>query len=684
MSTRAGTGATRPPLRRTSSSRSSVSFRLDDPDDGQPQRLVPTLRQATRYLMFCRLRAALRHIVYPGMRSRIVAIRLGPGDTIASALRELQALCSVLEVEFSAMSASSPQNDAERLMELEELARTLRLPAGFVLIPDGVTPPPEFEAHFDDAVVLSAATPAHYSALVHSATGRYPDDETLRRVSILTAADLDLVLREGRSPRDLIAHLDRIDDARVSPSKSEASASDSQGRVTPEAPRRAQVSPSPGLQKTITLDNVAGMDEAVAWGRSLAEDFRSWRDGEISWSHVDPGVLLAGPPGTGKTLFAQALANSVDAHFEAASLAAWQAAGYLNELLKAMRRAFSKAQNHAPAILFIDEIDAVGDRATLQGHNASYNREVINALLECLDGAARREGVVVIAATNAPEKLDPALLRAGRLDRVIWVSPPDRAARARILRVHLGSDAIRADFSDAALDEAVAPLVDFTGADIERLVRLARRRARSERRALLIGDLLAERPVPPVITASDLRRIAVHEAGHALVAHLRGLFVLSIELTSGVLRGGAWSGGHTRTLPPVAAIETEAMLKSELAVLLGGHAAEHVVFGDRSAGAGGTAQGGDLYEATKLAIRFEAQLGLGAEIGQVINTPEIDVAEHMKDRGLRDRVNSLLKRIYDEVCLDICAHRDRLDRLATALVVSERLSADEIGRTLAR
>jgi ATP-dependent Zn protease len=495
---------------------------------------------------------------------------------------------------------------------------------------------------------------------------------------------LDLALRERRSLRDLIAHLDRLDAALVSPPNSDASASDNQCKATPEVAPRGDVAPPPNLHKTITLDDVAGMDEAVAWGRSLADDIKAWRAGEISWSQVDPGVLLAGPPGTGKTLFAQALANSVDVHFEAASLAAWQAAGYLNELLKSMRRAFSKAHDHAPAILFIDEIDAVGDRATLQGHNASYNREVINALLECLDGAARREGVVVIAATNAPEKLDPALLRAGRLDRVIWVSPPDRAARARILRVHLGDDAVGTDFTEAALDEVVAPLVDYTGADIERLVRLARRRARSERRAVRIGDLLAERPVPPILTAGDLRRVAVHEAGHALVAHLRGILVLSIELTSGVLRGGAWSGGHTRTLPPIAAIETEATLRSELAVLLGGHAAEHVVFGDRSAGAGGTAQGGDLYEATKLAIRFEAQLGLGAEIGQLINTPEIDVAERMKDRGLRDRVDSLLKRIYDEVCVDICAHRDRLDRLATVLLASERLSADEIDRTLAR
>jgi ATP-dependent Zn protease len=632
--------------------------------------------------MFCRLRAALRHIVYPGMRSRIVAIRLGPGDTIASALRELQTLCAALDVEFSAISASTPQNGAERLTDLEELGRTLRQPAGFVLIPDGVTPPPEFEAHFDDAVVLSAPTPAHYSALVHSATGRHPDGEVLRRVRLLHGVDLDLALRERRSLRDLIAHLDRLDAALVSRPNSDASASDNQCKATPEVALRGDVATPPNLQKTITLDDVAGMDEAVAWGRSLACDFEAWRAGEIAWSHIDPGVLLAGPPGTGKTLFAQALANSVDAHFEAASLAVWQAAGYLNDLLKAMRRAFSKAQNHAPAILFIDEIDAVGDRATLQGHNASYNREVINALLECLDGAARREGVVVIAATNAPEKLDPALLRAGRLDRVIWVSHPDRAARAKILRVHLESDAVRQEFDDAALDDIVAPLQDYTGADIERLVRLARRRARSERRILRIGDLIAERPVPPLLTAADLRRVAVHEAGHAITAHLQGFKVASMELMAGFLPNGAWSGGHTRTIPPVTIIETETLLRSELAVLLGGHAAEHVTFGDRSAGAGGTAQGGDLHEATKLAIRLEAQLGLGDGIAQLTTAPVIDVAEHMKDRALRDRVDVLLKRIYSDVCLSITEHRGGLDRLAAALEASGKLSAGEIVRLL--
>lgn len=645
--------------------------------------MVPTLRQATRYLMFCRLRAALRHIVHPGMRSRIVAIRLGPGDTIASTLRELQTLSSALDVEFSAISASTPQNDAERQTELEELARTLRQPAGFVLIPDGVTPSPEFEAHFDDAVVLSAPRPAHYSALVHSATGQHPDKETLHRVCLLLNVDLDVALRERRSLRDLIVHLDRLDAALVSPPKSGAPASDSQRKATAEVKLSVDVARPSKLQKTITLDDVAGMDEAVAWGRSLADDFEAWRNGDISWAHVDPGVLLAGPPGTGKTLFAQALANSVDAHFEAASLAAWQAAGYLNDLLKAMRRAFSKAQDHAPAILFIDEIDAVGDRTTLQGHNASYNREVINALLECLDGAARREGVVVIAATNAPDKLDAALLRAGRLDRVIWVSPPDRAARARILRVHLGSDAASGDFDDATLDAIVAPLINYTGADIERLVRLARRRARSERRQLGPGDLIAEQPAPPPLTADDLRRVAVHEAGHAIVAHLRGFEVAAMELKISVLSGGGWSGGHTQTTPPVAVIETETLLRSELAVLLGGHAAEHVAFGDRSAGAGGTAQGGDLYEATKLAIRLEAQLGLGDGIAQITTAPAIDVVVLMKDRALRDRVDALLKRIYSDVCLSITAHRSRLHKLATALEATGKLSAAEIKHLLA-
>lgn len=152
----------------------------------------------------------------------------------------------------------------------------------------------------------------------------------------------------------------------------------------------------------------------------------------------------------GKTVFAQALAKSCDVHLVLGSIGRWQAKGHLGDMLKAMRAAFDEARARVPSIMFLEEIDAVGDREKFSDHNAQYCTEVVNALLECIDGAEGREGVVVVGACNHPHKIDAALTRAGRLDRHIRIPLPDRKGREGILRWHLAGALVDADLSDVS------------------------------------------------------------------------------------------------------------------------------------------------------------------------------------------------------------------------------------------
>ena len=171
-----------------------------------------------------------------------------------------------------------------------------------------------------------------------------------------------------------------------------------------------------------TLYQMAGYGEAASWGLQLAEDIAAWQAGLIDWEDVDRGAVLFGKPGCGKTTYGRVLAETCGIPIIEASSATWQAMGHLGDMLKAMRRTFKLASKKAPCILFIDEFDAFGDRSSNSaGDNLDYKRQVIDGLLECLDPPGGRPGVVVVAATNFPDVIDPALLRPGRLERLIGI-----------------------------------------------------------------------------------------------------------------------------------------------------------------------------------------------------------------------------------------------------------------------
>jgi ATP-dependent Zn protease len=440
--------------------------------------------------------------------------------------------------------------------------------------------------------------------------------------------------------------------------------------------------PKPKDLSAPTLADLHGLGEAGEWGRELATDLADWKAGRISWADVDRGILLSGPPGTGKTTFAGALARTCEAHLVLGSLGRWQAKGHLGDLLKAMRAAFDEARKNVPSIIFIDEIDAVGDREKFRGDNARYSTEVVAALLECIDGAEGREGVIVVGACNHPEQLDAALLRAGRLDRHVRLPLPDRKGRDGILRWHL-----QGQLPDADLSGITAATEGWNGASLEQLVRQARRRARRERREMVLDDLSSELPSPIPIPPEMRRRAAVHEAGHAVVAlALQCGEIVSVSVESSIVPGdGAFqNGGGVSFRDRVIKERTHSQLLDGIAVRLGGIASEEVILGERSAGGGG-GRGSDLHTATLSALAFEASYGLGNGFAYLAGDEEEELFSAMRlDRFLQERIDKLLVKQFQRAKRIVERERMEAERVAEALLAMGKLSADELKEIIAR
>ncbi len=424
------------------------------------------------------------------------------------------------------------------------------------------------------------------------------------------------------------------------------------------------------------LDDLHGLGAAGDWGRDLAADLADWQAGRISWSEVDRGVLVSGPPGTGKTTFAAALARTCDVQLIATSMAQWQAKGHLGDYLKAMRASFAEAQKKAPCILFIDEFDSAGDRNRSDSDNASYDVKAINGLLECLDGIAGREGVVVVGATNDPGRVDPALRRPGRLERVIEIPLPDAHAREGILRFHLKSD----------LDgEDLAPVIDRTegmaGAWLEALVRQGRRTARRQRRDMQLADLLAALPARVSMPAKTLEMSAIHEAGHAIVALENGKTVLFAQVTREIeADSDSFAGGCVSVLrsPDEIYMRSKSHTLQHIRHLLGGLAAEDVFYKERNDGGWS-----DLREATFLAARMEMSTGQSGQLAFLANSDMDAVLAALKNRlDIQKRVEETLQECMSEARAIVERRRDDLRKIADSLVERGRLAGNEIDELL--
>jgi cell division protease FtsH len=425
------------------------------------------------------------------------------------------------------------------------------------------------------------------------------------------------------------------------------------------------------------LSELHGLGAAKELSLALIKDLADFTAGRLPWAALSPkSFLIWGAPGTGKTNLARAISREAHVNFVATSYAQWQAYkdGHLGSVTQAIRNVFAEAHKNSPSVLFIDEIDSIPARGGGGGSgsgkwNDDWWTAITNCLLEMLDGFERREGVVVIAACNNPSRLDPALVRAGRFDRHIHIPLPDVPALIGIFRTHLGSDLKDADLRAAALAAR-----GRTGADVEGWVREARRKARIANRPLALEDLLhAVRGGEPEWPADVRRRVAYHEAGHALA-----MLVGGVGEPKALSIGGA--GGLAESTPAEMQSLTRAYIEKHLVVCLAGRASEELVFGEPTAGAGGS-EASDLARATKLATELEIKYGLGSYGLLCVggdNTRDLLLFEH-----LRTAVARSLDRAYAAAGELLSTHRRTLDAIADALFTSGYLDQDEIKAILA-
>lgn len=612
-------------------------FRLNDINYDLDAAVVPEEDvDATKFvataLIVRGLRAAGLHHVLAGAPCIIAIVGVTPSmsEVVADAVRDLLKRTARPRSNFSTIVHDHTGPKVRKTLTVDGLTETLQMgtrfcclfantkaiPSALLYVADGIAVMPEV-----DAGILTAAS--------LKTVGKIPAPADLRSLATLPLPLLAVALKAGRSSAQGAALARRLTAARL------ADGDQNEGRAP------AMDATSANKPK---IEDLHGLGEAAEWGRSLAMDLDDYRAGRIGWGDVDRGALVSGPPGTGKTTFALAVGRTCDVPVFVHSFARWQATGYLNDMLKAMRAAFSEAQAAAPCILFVDEVDSVGDRARFSDKNASYAVQVVNAFLECLDGADARTGVVVIGATNHPEMIDPAVRRAGRLDRDIRVALPDLPARIGILRHHL-----RDALNDVDLSALASRLEGASGADIEQTVRDARRLARRARRELLTADIEATLPSCTVMSDELFWRTCVHEAGHVVVGLALAARTGSVPLAAKVVKQfGSGSEGVTEFRRDNGFDRTRDAYLAEIAVLLAGGAAEEVVLGSKGAGSGG-ADGCDLQLATKLAVLVEASFGLGESLVHSVVPDDRDLARLVAlNSELATKVHKILSYAYSE------------------------------------
>ncbi|WP_281977461.1 AAA family ATPase [Pseudorhizobium flavum] len=455
------------------------------------------------------------------------------------------------------------------------------------------------------------------------------------------------------------------------------------GRSIPAALQRLAAAPKPASEtvpaqparrKTATrLEDLHGYGEAKTWGLELARDLADYRDGVIGWEDVDNGLLLSGPPGVGKTTLAAALAETCGVSLVTGSYARWQSEGHQGDMLKAMRLAFEVARKKAPCIMLIDEIDGFVDRES-DSQNADYMRGVVNGLLEELDGSKSREGVVVIGACNNPGIVDPALRRPGRLDRHIELGLPDGPARIAILCRYLGRQLDLRPFTGRT--------EGMTGADLERAARDARRLARRQRVEVTHQHLSAVLPRLERRSQQELRLLAIHELGHAVVGAVLGSQRLTeVSLTMYRKPDVRSDVAAMATFDDIPGERRNAdWFAAKVAVILGGIAAEHAFYASHTDGAGQ-----DLVQASALATHTLSSLGMGDTLISDGNIDAEALAHARRfDRVLARRAEDLLQEQLVRARRVVEDHRDVIEELSGRLTRTMRLDGDVVYRAVER
>jgi cell division protease FtsH len=442
---------------------------------------------------------------------------------------------------------------------------------------------------------------------------------------------------------------------------------------------------------SVLFGDVAGAEEAKADLAEVVEFLRNPEKFHALGARIPHGVLMSGPPGSGKTHIAKAVAGEAKVPFFSISGSDFVEM-FVGVGAARVRDLFETAKKQAPCIVFIDEIDAVGRRRGLSPHGGSDEREqTLNALLVEMDGFQSNHDVIIMAATNRPDVLDPALLRPGRFDRQVVVDAPDVRGREQILRIHSRNKPLGPDVD---LERVARRTPGFVGADLENLLNEAALvAARSGRQDIHHGDLeeAADRVLmgperrSRVISERERRVTAYHEAGHALAAHLLEHADPVHKITI-VPRGRAL--GYVMQFPDEDRLSaTRSMLLDRIAVALGGRATEALVVGDVTTGAQN-----DFQQATDLARRMVTRWGMSDALGTVALVAGGDTflgdadgprtySEQTAQR-IDAEVKALLDAAYERVCALLREHRAELDRVVEVLMERETLHADEFAALL--
>ena len=442
----------------------------------------------------------------------------------------------------------------------------------------------------------------------------------------------------------------------------------------------------------VSFADVAGVDEAKEELQEVVEFLKSPQEYGKLGARIPKGVLLVGPPGTGKTLLARAVAGEAAVPFFSISGSEFVEM-FVGVGAARVRDLFEQARAKAPAIIFVDELDALGRaRGSMPGAGGHDEREqTLNQLLTELDGFDPSEGLVLLAATNRPEILDPALLRAGRFDRQILVDRPDRTGRVQILNVHLQKIKVG---SDVDTDQIAALTTGFSGADLANLVNEAALLAtRRKANAVTMDDFTGaiERIVAGLekrnrlLNRKEREVVAYHEMGHALVA-------MSLPGTDevhkvSIIPRGIGALGYTIQRPTEDRfLMTREELENKIAVLLGGRAAEKLVFGHLSTGAAD-----DLAKATDIARSMAARYGMDDELGYVsYDNDRPGFLGHRSDSYLERRfseataekldnaVKQVISEVFEKTLSILEFHRDVLEKGAQELLSKETLDDKDL------
>ena len=440
-------------------------------------------------------------------------------------------------------------------------------------------------------------------------------------------------------------------------------------------------------QKKVTFDDVAGAEEEKGELQEIVEFLKDPRRFLDLGARIPKGVLLVGPPGTGKTLLAKAVAGEAGVHFLSISGSDFVEL-YVGVGASRVRDLFDQAKKNAPAIVFIDEIDAVGrQRGAGLGGGHDEREQTLNQLLVEMDGFGNNEGVVVMAATNRQDILDPALLRPGRFDRQVYVGYPDIKGREAILKVHARNKPLGDDVSLADLARGTG---GFTGADLENLMNeAALLAARRHRRFISMQDLneavikviAGPEKKSRVVIERERKLTAYHEAGHAIVIHDLESQDPVHQITI-IPRGMA--GGMTISLPQEDVnFQSRQQLTERISVCLGGRAAEQLALGDISTGAGN-----DLQKASAIARNMVTRYGMSDKVGNVVfdsGHDEVFIGRSMAQTKnyseevaalIDEEIRALIDKAYYRCVEILSARRRELDFVADYLLKYENMDGD--------